>query len=230
MIALLVLGMIGVVSVFLFGMIASGGRFYLLNYNPSKRKVLADVNKMKKLLTPKIEALIPWSGEEINLLSLKHGTVERKKRGTTVVQGTFNSIYHEAMITYAYKKYMAKKENAVIYARTSNRSFEYRIKDQQISITINNKLIGILKPNGVLYTTKKKMLARINRASDAPHYPVLIHDQKGHMKELGTLVTKTTEEQINPRALQFIDPNMNDQEEAIFLSLVLFDMIYKSVK
>ncbi len=230
MITLLVLGMIGVVSVFLFGMIASGGRFYLLNYNPSKKKVLTDIKKMKKLLAPNINELIPWKGEEINLLSLKHGSVQRKKRGTTVVQGTFNSIYHEPMITYAYKKYMAKTENAVIYAQTSNRSFQYRIKDQQIELTINNKFIGILQSNGVLYNTKKKMLARINRKSDAPHYPVLIHSEKGHMKELGTLVTKTTEEQINPRALQFLDPNMTDQEEMVFLSLVLFDMIYKVVK
>ena len=72
---------------------------------------------MKKLLAPQIEELIPWSGEEINLLSLKDGTVERKKRGTTVVQGTFNSIYHEPMITYAYKKYMSKKENAAKKSR-----------------------------------------------------------------------------------------------------------------
>ncbi len=229
MVSFAVIAMAAIVSVFLFGMIASGARFYMLNYSPNERKILADVEKMKTLMAPNLNRLVPWTNEEMPLLSLEQVDVKQKKRGTTVAQGTFISIYHEPLVTYTYKKYLSPKENAVIYARTSNRAFEYRIKNGKVDIKINNQKIGSLHENGVLYNSKRKMLARINNEG-TPVNPVLVHDQRGNMKELGTLVNQKNKEQINPRALQMIEPEMTDKEEALFLALTLFEMIHKTVQ
>jgi hypothetical protein len=228
MVSFAVLAMAAIVSVLLFGMVARGARFYLLNYRPNERKILADVEKMKQLMAPSLERLVPWTNEEMPLLSLERVDVKRKKQGTTVAQGTFVSIYNEPMVAYTYKKYLSPKENSITYARTSNRAFEFRTKDNKVEIKINNQKIGTLHENGVLYNNRKKMLARINNEDNAMH-PVLAHDMKGNMKELGTILSEKNEDQINPRALQMIEPQMNDKEEALFLALALYQLIKKNV-
>lgn len=203
-------------------------RLWISNLNPKKKKIEADFQKMKLLLEPKVKELIPWTSDEANLLSLEQVDFKKKKRGVIVTQGVFTSIYHEPMVAYTYKKYINKKyEDAIIYARTSNRAFEYRIKKDEVSIKINNKSIGTLKANGILYR-KNRLMARINRSNSSS--PILLHTQKGHMKELGHVTTQRQKDDIHQRALQLVDRHMNDNEEAVFLSLVLFEMVYHAVK
>ena len=217
-------------SILLFGTIARGAYRHLLNLRPNDKKVALDVGKMKSLLAPKVKTLLPWTSNEMSLLSLDQVDVVRKKRKMTLVQGTFTSIYHEPMVTYIYKRYKSKKEDAVIYARTSSRSFEFRVKNEEIGITINDKKVGVLKSNGVLYNTKNKMLGRINQGRNQLLSPVLLYNKKGDMKELGQVVNKNLADQVTPRALQLVSPEMTETEEAIFLGMALLDIIYKSVK
>lgn len=228
MASLIFIGILTAIGVGLFSSASNSQRLWISNLNPKKKKIETDFQKLKLLVEPKVKALIPWTSDETNLLSLEQVDFKKKKRGVVVIQGTFTSIYHEPMVAYTYKKYINKKyEDAIIYARTSNRAFEYRIKKDEVSIKINNKPIGKLKANGILYR-KKRLLARINR--NTPSSPILLHTQKGHMKELGHVTTQRQKDDIHPRALQLVDQHMNNNEEAIFLSLVLFEMIYHSVK
>ncbi|MGB0863299.1 MAG: hypothetical protein ACPG19_14315 [Saprospiraceae bacterium] len=228
MISLIVIAGVLITSLALFGMIAKGGYTYLTNYRPSVKKIAADVKKMQGLMASTASKLVPWTVEEMSLLSLDEVDRVKKKRITTVVQGTLTSIYQEPMVTYAYKRYASKKENALIFARSSNRSFEYRIKDGAIQIKVNNKHIGELRTNGVLYQNKR-MLARINQSIEG-YNPILLLNRQGEMKELGHVADKKSKEVINPRALQLVDNKMNSDEESVFLSLALLDIIYKSVK
>jgi hypothetical protein len=184
---------------------------------------------MKALMEPKLETIIPWTEEEKSLLSVEQVDLKKKKQGTTVVEGTFVSIYHEPMVAYIYKKYLNKKyEDAIIYARTSNRAFEYRIKKRQIAIRINNHDIGLLKEDNKLYR-KNKVIASIDRNGRNRLTPVLLHDKKGQVKELGHIVKQQSSEEINKRALQLIDQQMNSNEEAIFLALVFLEIIHTSI-
>ena len=133
------------------------------------------------------------------------------------------------MVTYIYKKYLNKKyEDAIIYARTSNRAFEYRVKKNDIAIRINNHDIGILKNDNKLYR-KNKVIASIGQNSQTNLTPILLHDKKGQIKELGHIVKKPSSDEVNKRALQLIDQQMNSNEEAIFLALVLLKMIHSSI-
>jgi hypothetical protein len=228
MVSLIVIAAALITSLVVSGVVIKGGYTYLTNLRPSVKKIANDVKKMKALMAPTTSKLVPWSIEEMSLLSLEQVDRFKKKRITTVVQGTLVSIYQEPMATYTYKRYASRKENALIFARTSNRSFEYRIKDGTIQIKVNNELIGELRTNGVLYQNKR-MLARINQSVEG-YNPIFLLDRKGNMKELGHVADKKNEEAINPRALQLVDNKMNKQEADVFLSLALLDVIYKSVK
>lgn len=229
MFSFVIIGISLIVGFSLLGGIATSSKFWLSNFRPSPKKIAADVDKMKLLMQPKVETLIPWTAEETALLSLDQIDFKKKKRGTTVAQGTFMSIYQEPMVTYNYKKYFnSKTEDAVIYARTSNRAFEYRIKNEEVTISINNHEVGTLRKDGILYKNNR-LLARINKNSQDVLSPILLHTQKGHMKELGNLATKNNTDDISTRALQLVDKQMNENEEAVFLSLVIFEMVKKAV-
>lgn len=228
MVSLIVIATALIASLAVFGVVAKGGYTYLTNFRPSVKKIASDVEKMQALMAPTTSNLVPWTIEEMSLLSLEQVDRFKKKRITTVVQGTLVSIYQEPMVIYTYKRYASKKENALIFARTSNRTFEYRIKNDTIQIKVNNELIGELKTNGVLYKNKR-MLAKINQSVEG-YNPILLIDRKGNTKELGHVADKKSTEVINPRALQLVDSKMNKQEEDVFLSLALLDVIYKSVK
>lgn len=229
MLSILVAGTAVAVAFGIVGGMANNSRFWLSNFNPSKKKIEDDLHTMKALIEPKLETIIPWTEEEKFLLSVEQVDVKKKRQGTTVIQGTFISIYHEPMVTYIYKKYLNKKyEDALIYARTSNRTFVYRIRKGEIAISINNHDIGILKEDNKLYR-KKKVIASINRQSPTNFISILLHDTRGQTKELGNVVKKQDSDEVMKRALQLIDQQMNGNEEAIFLALVFFEMIHSSI-
>ncbi len=229
MLSILVAGTAVAVAFGIVGGMANNSRFWISNFNPNKKKIQDDLRTIKALMEPKLETIIPWTEEEKTLLSVEQIDVKKKRQGTIVVQGTLISIYHEPMVAYFYKKYLNKKsEDAIIYARTSNRAFEYRIKKGEVAIRINNHDIGSLKQDNKLYR-KNKVIASINRDSQTNLTPILLHDKRGQIKELGHLVKKQSSDEINKRALQLIDQQMNDNEEAIFLALVLFEMIHTSI-
>ena len=230
MLSILVAGTAVAVAFGIVGGMANNSKFWVSNFNPSKKKIQDDLHTMKALMEPKLETIIPWTEEEKTLLSVEQVDVKKKRQGTTVIQGTFISIYHEPMVTYIYKKYLNKKyEDALIYARTSNRAFVYRIRKGETSISINNHDIGILKEDNKLYR-KKKVIASIGKNNHTSLTPILLHDKRGQIKELGQIVKKQTTDEVNKRALQLIDQQMNGNEEAIFLALVFFEMIHSSIR
>jgi hypothetical protein len=230
MLSIIVVGTAVAVALGLAGSIANNSSFWLSNYNPSDKKIQDDFSTMKVWIEPKLKAIIPWTDEELSILSLEQIDIKTKKEGTYVMEGTFISIYHEPMVTYIYKKYINKKfEDAIIFARTSNRAFQYRIKQNEVVIHINNHPIGTLKANGQLFN-KNKRIASINKDNPTTLYAISLHDKRGQTKELGSVVNKYTAEQVNNRAFQLLDESMNDNEEAIFLALALYEMIHRSVK
>ncbi|MEM6967110.1 MAG: hypothetical protein AAF573_20270 [Bacteroidota bacterium] len=178
---------------------------------------------MKGEITPWINELVPWTREELELLS-SNQVKQKVKRGIiTTAKGVFTSIYHEPLIAYSYKKYISSKDNAVLYARTSHHEFVYRTQKGQTEIFIDNQKVGYLNEQGLLYGGKKKrLLARINQDQDTLDLPIIVRD-----KELGTLV-KSNAGTVNPRAFQFVS-KMGHKEEAVFLSLAVLELVKSSI-
>lgn len=198
--------------------------FALIHFQPGKGKIRTDLKKMKDEIAPFIEELIPWNKEELELLSSNQVKQKISRGIITTSEGVFNSIYHEPLIAYSYKKYISSKSDEIIYARTSNHEFVYRTKKGSTELIIDNQKVGIINKQGLLHGgRKKRLLARINKNENELELPIIIGN-----KERGTLM-KPESDSINPRAFQFVG-EMGKNEEAVFLSLAVLELVRDSIK
>lgn len=192
----------------------------LENYNPGRKKIQKDLAALKIDLQPFFDDLVPWSEEEMAQLSLNTIRKKAAKRVVTTTKGIFTTIYHEPLIAWAYRRYVASKENALIYAKTSNHEFIYRIKKEMVELVIDNALIGQIDNNGVLYATKgNKPLASLNKTREGQGFPIFIEG-----KEMGRLNDVTSASGITPRAFQMIS-QMDEEQEKLFLGLSILELI-----
>lgn len=198
--------------------------FALIHFQPGKGKIRTDLKKMKDEIAPFIEELIPWNKEELELLSSNQVKQKISRGIITTAEGVFNSIYHEPLIAYSYKKYISSKKDEVIYARTSNHEFVYRTKKGITELIIDNQKVGVINKQGLLHGgRKKRLLAQINKSENELELPIIIGN-----KERGTLM-KPESGSVNPRAFQFVG-KMGKNEEAVFLSLAVLELIKESIK
>lgn len=218
------------VALALFTIIALGaiGIYVLLksmqNYKPGRNKIQKDLQQIKAELQPWIADLVPWTKEEMEQLSLRQMNKTVKKGISTVAKGIFTTIYHEPVIAWMYRKYLGPKENALLYARTSNSEFIYRIKNDEVELVVNNELVGKMGANGILYNNKgNKQLAQINRGSEELLLPVSVNERK-----VGSLTNVKGSEKENLRAFQYLS-EMTKEEEKLFLAISILEMARKSM-
>lgn len=218
------------VALALFTIIALGavGIYVLLksmqNFKPGRNKIQKDLQQIKAELQPWVADLVPWSKEEMEQLSLRQMNKTVKKGIATVAKGIFTTIYHEPVIAWMYRKYLGPKENALLYARTSNSEFIYRIKNDEVELVVDNELVGKMGANGILYNNKgNKQLAQINKGSEELLLPVSVNERK-----VGSLTKATGSEKENPRAFQYLS-EMTKEEEKLFLAISILEMARKSM-
>lgn len=198
--------------------------FALIHWQPGKGKIRSDLRKMKAEISPWIEDLVPWNKEELELLSSSRVNEKVKKGMVTTAKGVFTSVYHEPLIAYSYKKYISKSLNSVLYVRTSEREFVFRTKKGKTDLFIDNQKVGVINEEGLLYGgSKNRLLARINKSEDTLELPIIVSN-----KERGTLM-KPESGAVNPRAFQFVG-EMKKNEEAVFLSLAILELVKNSVE
>lgn len=197
----------------------------LANFQPGNNKVSMDLKKIREEMSPWINQLVPWTREEMELLSHNQINKEHKKGIAPTVKGIITSIYNEPMMTYSYKKYVSPNANGILVVRTSNHEFVYRIKAKAIQVMIDNQLVGTIRDGKDFYHVKNnRLLAQIQRKEGELVLPVLIGD-----KEVGNLKLPENTMKVNNRAFQFLSP-MSKEEEALFLSLAAFEMIKSHIK
>ena len=198
--------------------------FALINFQPGSSKIRTDLKKMKSEIMPWIDQLVPWTKEEMELLSTNQINQKIKKGIVTTAKGVFTSVYHEKLIAYSYKKYVSPSLNAVLFVRTSHHEFVYRIKKKGTELFIDNQPVGMISNDGLLYGgRRKRLLARINKQENELELPIIIGD-----KERGTLVRSQSSGEVNERAFQLVTP-MGNQEEAVFLSLAILELVNDSI-
>ena len=196
------------------------------NFQPSDRRVREDLEKMKAELTPYTGELIPINKEELEAFSTSQVNQILKKGMTTTARGVFTTIYDEPIVAYSYKKYIGSGNNGILYVRTAEHEMAFRIRNKGIEIMIDDQVVGTFKDNGVLYGAKSnRMLARV--AKDQPEFlPVLVKD-----REVGS-VTKSNEKpgkNLSKRAFEFIKDDLNKEEEAVFLSLAVLELVQRTI-
>lgn len=195
------------------------------NFQPGRQKIQKDLQQGREELKPWVAELVPWSREEMEQLSFNQVKRTSKKGVVSSSKGIFTTIYHEPVIAWIYKRYVSPKENALLYARTSQQEFIYRIKNNEVELVIGDQLIGMIDPQGRLVSMKgNKQLAQINRQGQELLMPVRIGT-----KEIGSLANLEKTGKINHRALQMLS-EMEKEEEEVFLALAILEMVRTDLK
>lgn len=217
----LVITLIGVIGLLLLMRV-------IADYQPNERKVKADLQKMRDEIAQYGGELAPIDKQELDLFAVEQVQRTLKKRAVLTAKGVFTTIYHEPVAAYSYKRYVSSKLNALLYVRTAEREFVYRFKGKEVQIILNKQPLGTIKENGVLYSAQDgSMLARIN-SETAGLLPVVSKD-----RELGSISARnlpaTAKPGLNSRAFEFVNDNLNDQEETLFMSIALMELVKRSV-
>ncbi len=224
--------MSAVVILTLLSIAVTAGLLYLLfnvmtEYNPGKRKVQADLKKMKDALSPYLGNLVPINKEELELFSLSQIHQLSKKR-TRTARGVYTTIFHEPIMAYSYKRYLSSKLNAVLYARTANHEFAFRIQKGEVKVVIDNVLVGTIRDNNVLYSVKdNRMIARINRAVHESYLPVLVNDRE--VAQVAVHAPGNKEKLLSSRAFAFVKSDLSHEEEKLLLSMSILELVNREL-
>ncbi len=198
----------------------------LTNFTPGQSKVQGDVDKMKSEIQPWTEELVEWKKEELNLLSFNNINKQVKKGIVKTAKGVLTSIYQEPLIAYSFKQYFGNKKNAVLYARTADREFQYRIREKAVAVSVDGQPLGLIQADGRLLDAETKQLtARINRTADELTLPIIIKDREvaGLLKPIPGQAPNSTD-----RAFEFVN-QIESADEELILSLSIWEILHKEV-
>ncbi|HLF65388.1 MAG TPA: hypothetical protein VI603_16605 [Saprospiraceae bacterium] len=194
----------------------------LLKAPPSQRRILADLTVMADETRPWRDKVIPWEEErEMELLSLNREYKWVKQSFNRLLKGVFHSIYHEPMLTYAYKNYIKGGHFALFYAATLSHQFIYQKQKTRTDFFIDGEHVGYLTPEWLMYSHRRRLLGRRNRFSD-DYFTVVVWDREvAHMRDPRRV------DRVNPRAFEIMD-SLNDKEELLLMAIAFLTMIERS--
>lgn len=200
------------------------GMKLMKNYRPSRAKIQQDLQQIRAELAPYVADLVPWSSEEMEQLS--YNQIKRNTKSGLVKssKGVLTTVYHEPVIAWAYKRYVSKDENGLIYARTSDQEFIYRLKKGEVEMVIGDQLVGFVNQQGVVLSQKgNKQLAQVSQ-----NYENLVLPMKVNDKLVGSLSNPSRNQKGNTRVFQHL-AKLEKEEEELVLSLSILEMVKREV-
>ncbi|MEM8527184.1 MAG: hypothetical protein AAGG68_21265 [Bacteroidota bacterium] len=194
------------------------------NLSPNDNKIQGDIKEMRAEIMPYVEDLVPLESEELELMSLNQLNQSLKKGMTTTAKGVFTSIYQEPLVAYSYKKYIGNN-NALLYARTATKEIVYRFTKKGVKVAINQQYYGTIKQGKLYGENNKQLLAQVNTRPTDLMLPVLVGN-----KEVGMLNSpEQAARSPQPRAFQFVNSSITEEEETALLTLTVLELVEKSI-
>lgn len=186
---------------------------------PGSSKINSDVSKFRTLAQTHQPNLVPWTQEELELVShTEINRVTRKGFGRSA-QALVESIYHEPMFYYYYKEYPATKKSSILLAQTHNYEFVYRIRAKETQVFINEEYFGSLQNDGTLLAEDKRtVLGGIDRTNHL-RCPIYADNVM-----LGSVVLPEHDTAINARAFD-VDEKMSEHQFIVFMTLGIYDIV-----
>jgi hypothetical protein len=198
----------------------------ILGVPPSTSKIKKDLAIMRRETEDWYQALIPWQQEkELELLSLTQEKKWVKSSFDRILKGVFQSIYTEPMFTYAYVDYLkGKGKNGILLIRTKAHEFVYHVKKKLTEVIVDGQFVAAITPEGIMYSVRtRRQLGRISQLS-TEYFGIIIGE-----KEVAHLLNPEKIDRINPRAFIILE-NMTDQEELLFTSISLIEVVLRTNK
>ena len=220
MIILLIISLLLVaLSVYLFNQ-------WSRNRMPSKKQRARVVRELKADMDTWSSDLVKMNKEELDLFSLTQDKQVIKKGAGTTAKGTFTTIFHEPVVSYSYRRYLGKKVNELLYARTADNDYVYWTQNGETTLEINDQPVGRIENNVLLGQRTGKELARIEATPRENYLPVSVGN-----REVGALTSlqARADDPLSQRAFEFIPDDLNDKEEQLLMSLAMRELVKRSV-
>lgn len=137
----------------------------ILGLSPGEKRINQDIAKMRELTRGVATEIIPWEKEdEMELFSLNITHQTKKDGMDKITQGVIQSIYFEPMAVYAYKDYVKGSRESLLYCRTKETEFIFRLLKERTDIYFNGKLTAYIDMQSMMYGYKsKQLLCRITQ-------------------------------------------------------------------
>jgi hypothetical protein len=190
---------------------------FMFRLTVSNSTLLRDLPSLQRELGPNKQMLIPYSREEVELLSMTQTNVKKKGGFTKLVTGMFDTIYFEHLLAFAMKTYSTG--NKLILIASSEDEFIYLRRNNTTHVYINQRELGVLTPDDKLYNTRGQLLATIDGADHLPNHSVFIRD-----KNMGFVNNPKFRTTTTSRAFSLLS-QMNDEDTMIFLALTLMNLV-----
>jgi hypothetical protein len=188
---------------------------------PSRKKLWADLRKLRDQIAIFSKDLIPWDKDEIAILSFNKTKSLVKDGFYKIQKGVLHSIYHEPMISYALKKYDPNGTNSILLARSTDHEYLFSKKGEITEVFIDNDYFGTISEDGeFINTTNQNRLGRINKS--ASEYQSVVVEER----EVAGLLNPEKTDLMNQRAFQLLE-KINEEEEMVLVSLSLMEIFKK---
>lgn len=183
----------------------------------TKNQMKRDIQALRLEISDLKSLIIPFSNEEIELLSLNQSNKSRKKGFQKLSKGIFKTIYYEPLIAYAIKQY--SNGDKLILITSTEDEFAYVVKSDITHVYMNNVEAGVLTKKGEFYSGRNKLLATIDGADHLATHAVWIQG-----KNIGFIANPKFANQTLPRAFSLLK-DMTQDELSIFLCLTLINLV-----
>jgi hypothetical protein len=190
---------------------------FLFKMTMSKSQLKKELQILRQSMSALKAKLIPFSKEEMELLSLNQSERTTKKGFGKITKGIFNTIYYEPLIAYAIKEF-SNGQKLILIASTED-EFAYFTKDGKTHVYMNEVEAGIITLKGEFFSVRNQLLAVIDGADHIPTHAVWIQG-----KNIGFIANPKFAEKTIPRAFSLLK-DMSENEQSIFLCLTLVNLI-----
>lgn len=179
--------------------------------------MIKEMNVLREYVQDIKKSLVPFTDEEMSLLSLNQVQVSKKKGIYPSIKGVFNTIYFEPLVAYAQKTF--NDDQKLILITTSADEFIYLTKNNMTHVYFNHVEVGVLRKDGKLMNSAGKLMALVDGADHLPQHAVWIQG-----KEMGFIYNPKLTNLKVQRAFNLLQ-NMSLEERTIFLSLTLINLV-----
>ncbi len=192
------------------------------NLSPARKKMMAELDRMKTELGSWAGHLTPINRSEMELFSLGQQKHVLRRGVSTTAKGIYTTIFHEPVAAYTFKQYAGKHKNSLLFARTAQHDYAYLTHKGNTTLFIDGQEVGQLQADGVLKGIRTgKELAKVQSEKSAL-LPVVVGE-----REIGSISRKpaSSVKGLNDRAFEYLKPDISDKEEQLFLALALKELV-----
>lgn len=197
------------------------------NIAPNKKKMMAELEKMKADLKTWAGDLTPINRAEMEIFSRGQQKHVLRRGVSTTAKGIYTTIFHEPVAAYSYRQFAGKQKSALMYAKTAEHEYAYIVRKGLTTLYIDGQEVGEINEEGILKGARTgKELAKV-QAEHSSLLPVIVGS-----REIGSIARKPGSgvKGLNDRAFELLKPDINDKEEQLFIALALKELVSQVVE